>query len=396
MSVAVGKSCATHTTNNKTKWALILGVANHRSLAWSCVESFLSRPDWNVIMTYHPDHEQRVQSLLVRQKQKEQLQQQQPASMQSSFQTSSSSSLLQTTPSSTSSSSQQQQQQQASRLYGLPCNVETDIPQLCHERIPELLHSILSQQETTLSSSSSSSSSSTVPSSSTSFHITAMVHAVAFGNLKGKSLLQTSRQDFLQAQDISAFSLLELTQAALQSGILSPQSQSKSPPLQDDDDDYFNADNNNVARSITTLSYLGAHRAMAGYHVMGPAKASLEAVVRGLALELGSNNNRSNNNGTGTDIGHAGICVNAVSAGPIATLSSKGGIDNFSAMKDHATRRAPMGAVSATQVASMVTYLANQPTTTILGGSIGGGGGGGITGQTIYVDGGYSSVDGPV
>jgi enoyl-[acyl-carrier protein] reductase I len=217
-----------------------------------------------------------------------------------------------------------------------------------------------------------------------------MVHAVAFGNLKGKSLLQTSRHDFLQAQDVSAFSLLELTQAALQSGILSPQSKSQ-------DDDIIH---NNVTRSITTLSYLGAHRAMAGYHVMGPAKASLEAVVRGLALELGSSGNSSNNSsGTGTDIGHGGICVNAVSAGPIATLSSKGGIDNFSAMKDHATRRAPMGAVSASQVASMVTYLANQPTTTtIFGGSSGciGGGGGGITGQTIYVDGGYSSVDGPV
>jgi enoyl-[acyl-carrier protein] reductase I len=159
-------------------------------------------------------------------------------------------------------------------------------------------------------------------------------------NLKTTPLLQTSLEAYTEAHEISAYSLISIAQAT--------------QPLLD-----------TSSSSITTLSYLGAVRAIPGYHVMGPAKASLEAIVRGLAVELAPTNTR----------------VNAVSAGPIATLAAKGGIANFERMQEEMRLRAPLGTVTAEQVASTVTFLATQGT--------------GITGQTIYVDGGYSIVGGP-
>lgn len=109
-----------------------------------------------------------------------------------------------------------------------------------------------------------------------------LVHAVAFADrqdLEGR-FVKTSRQGYLMAQEISAYSLTALARAA--------------EPLMTE------------GGSILTLSYLGATRAVPSYNVMGVAKAALEASVRYLAA----------------DMGPQGIRVNAISAGPIKTLSS--------------------------------------------------------------------------
>eukprot|EP00980_Cylindrotheca_fusiformis_P011185 scaffold2563_cov124-Cylindrotheca_fusiformis.AAC.16 len=170
--------------------------------------------------------------------------------------------------------------------------------------------------------------------------LNSVVHSLAHApNLKSTPLLSVSLDDFTKAHEVSAYSLISVASAT--QSILKPEDS-----------------------SITSLSYLGAVRAIPGYNVMGPAKASLEAIVRGLALEMGPTTR-----------------VNAVSAGPIATLSAKGGISNFSKMQQEMENRAPLGNVTVEDVASTVAFLATQ--------------GRGITGQTIYVDGGYSAIAGP-
>jgi enoyl-[acyl-carrier protein] reductase I len=119
---------------------------------------------------------------------------------------------------------------------------------------------------------------------------------------------------------------------------------------------------------LTALSYLGAVKAMQHYNVMGPAKASLESVVRGLALELGSSRDYH-------------VRVNAVSAGPLNTLAARG-IAGISDIRKDMMNRAPLKRnVTAEEVADTIFFLATQAT--------------GITGQTVYVDGGYSIVAGP-
>mmetsp|Transcript_6963 Transcript_6963/g.14164 ORF Transcript_6963/g.14164 Transcript_6963/m.14164 type:complete len:210 (+) Transcript_6963:127-756(+) len=150
-------------------------------------------------------------------------------------------------------------------------------------------------------------------------------------------------------------------------------------PNDDDDDDNCGGESDN-SKSITTLSYLGADRGIPGYHAMGPAKASLESIVRGLALELGQHR-CGNKHNDGCRARGPMVRVNAVRAGPIPTLSSKGGIAGFERMRRDVELRAPLGNVSASQVASTVYHLAAEA--------------GGMTGQTIDVDGGYSIVGGP-
>lgn len=254
------------------KVALIMGVCNKRSIAYSCAQSFLDK-GWKVILTYQ---NQNIQS-----------------KMESSF------------------------IDNPQVLGGITCDVaqDDDIMEL-PQRIADII------QDGTISS---------------------VLHSLAYApDLKTTPLLETSREAFQQAHDISAYSLLSIARAT--------------QPL---------LETTTNTSNITALSYLGATRAIPGYNVMGPAKASLEAVVRGLALEMGSQN----------------IRVNAVSAGPIPTISSKGGIANFSKMQQEMMDRSPMGNVSSEQVASTVTFLATEGT--------------GISGQTIHVDGGYSIVGGP-
>ncbi len=166
-----------------------------------------------------------------------------------------------------------------------------------------------------------------------------LVHSLAFAEQKdlGGSFSESSREGFLKAQEVSAYSLLPLS-----AGIM---------PLM----------RNNGGGSIVTMSYIGAVLAVPSYNVMGPAKAALESSVRYLARELGPENVR----------------VNAVSAGPIRTLSAAG-IKNFSTMlqgvADHSALKRN---VSQTEVADTTAFLCSNVSS-------------GITGQTIYVDCGYN------
>ena len=168
-----------------------------------------------------------------------------------------------------------------------------------------------------------------------------LVHAVAFASREAisKPFLETSREDFLQSLDISAYSLVALARAAA--------------PLME----------RRGGGSILTLTYLGSQRVFPNYNVMGVAKAALEAVVRYLASDLGSRN----------------IRVNAVSAGPIKTLSAAG-ISGFSQILHHYRDRAPLGrTVDATEVAETARFLLGP-------------GGRGVTGEVLVVDGGFHST----
>ena len=118
--------------------------------------------------------------------------------------------------------------------------------------------------------------------------------------------------------------------------------------------------------SVMTLSYLGGQRACANYKVMGVAKAALEAYVRGLAFELGPK----------------GIRVNAISPGPIKTIAASG-VKDFEHMLNYHKSVAPLRDVITTDdVAHCAAFLAGD------GAKM-------ITGQTIFVDGGYSIVGVP-
>lgn len=164
-----------------------------------------------------------------------------------------------------------------------------------------------------------------------------MVHAVAYAPrqaLEG-DFVSTSREDFRIAQDISVYSLPALAHGA--------------KPLMTE------------GGSIITLSYLGGSRVMTNYNVMGVAKAALESSVRYLA----------------SDLGQFGIRVNALSAGPLKTLASSG-IGGFSTILHHHKKHAPLKKlVELEEVADGALFLLSPM-------------GRGVTGQTIYVDGGYS------
>ncbi len=114
--------------------------------------------------------------------------------------------------------------------------------------------------------------------------------------------------------------------------------------------------------ATVTMTYLGAQRVMPNYNVMGVAKAALEASVRYLAMELGPE----------------GIRVNAISAGPIRTLSASGIKDFLDLLHNAAERSALKRNVTQEEVASTAAFLASGMAS-------------GITGQTIYVDGGYNT-----
>ncbi len=163
-----------------------------------------------------------------------------------------------------------------------------------------------------------------------------LVHSVAFApreELTGE-FINTSRQGFATALDVSAYSLVAVSRAAL--------------PLMKD------------GGSIITLTYLGAERVVPHYNVMGVAKAALEATVRYLA----------------NDLGPRGIRVNAISAGPIKTLAARG-VSGISKMVDHHREIAPLRhATEQAEVGDTAVFLLSSL-------------GRGITGEVVYVDGGY-------
>ncbi len=168
-----------------------------------------------------------------------------------------------------------------------------------------------------------------------------LVHSVAFAPREDleNEFVKTSREGFKLAHDISAYSLVALTRAAL--------------PLFE----------KGGGGSVLALTYLGAVKAVEGYNVMGVAKASLEASVRYLAANLGPRN----------------IRVNAVSAGPVNTLAARG-IKGFTTMLKHHAEKAPLRRnVELEEVANAALFLASPMS-------------GGITGEVLYVDCGYNIV----
>jgi enoyl-[acyl-carrier protein] reductase I len=168
-----------------------------------------------------------------------------------------------------------------------------------------------------------------------------LVHAVAFAPreaLTGNFIDATTREGFRVAHDISSYSLTALARASL-------------PFMQ------------GRAGSIVSLSYLGAIRSIPSYNVMGLAKASLEANVRFLAADLGAQ----------------GIRVNAISAGPIKTLSAAG-IPGLRKMLTHVAATAPIRRnVTIDDVGNAAAFLCSELAA-------------GISGEVLYVDGGYRTV----
>ena len=164
-----------------------------------------------------------------------------------------------------------------------------------------------------------------------------LVHSVAFAppeDLRG-DFINTSREGFRVAHDVSVYSLIAIARAAA--------------PLMED------------GGSIITMSYYGAEKVVPHYNVMAVAKAALECAVRYLASDLGPKK----------------IRVNAISAGPIQTLAARGISGLRDMLKAHAERAPLKRNVEVKEVGSTGVFLASEASS-------------GITGETIYVDCGYN------
>jgi enoyl-[acyl-carrier protein] reductase I len=169
--------------------------------------------------------------------------------------------------------------------------------------------------------------------------VDALVHSIAFANREDLSrrFLETSRDGFLLAQEVSAYSLVSVSRAI---SPLMPR-----------------------GGSVTTLTYLGSTRVVQNYNVMGVAKASLEACVRYLA----------------SDLGPSRIRVNAISAGPIKTTSARG-VKDFSKVLEGVAANAPLRRnTEPAEVADTAVFLASDL-------------GRGVTGNVVYVDSGFQIV----
>ncbi len=164
-----------------------------------------------------------------------------------------------------------------------------------------------------------------------------VVHSVAFApaaELSG-DFVNTTREGFRVAHDVSVYSLIAVARAA--------------------------ATLMTEGGGIVTLTYYGAEKVVPKYNVMGVAKAALEASVRYLASDLGSKN----------------IRVNAISAGPIKTLAARGISGLGDMLKAHAERAPLKRNVDPAEVGGAAEFLLSPAAS-------------GITGETIYVDCGYN------
>ena len=165
-----------------------------------------------------------------------------------------------------------------------------------------------------------------------------IVHSVAFANREELSgpFVDTTREGFRLALDVSAYSLVPIARYGA--------------PLM-----------HGHGGSIVTMTYQASNRVFPGYNVMGTAKAALENEVRQLASDLGRDN----------------IRVNAISAGPLDTLSSRV-IGGYRDMKRIHAERSPMGRnITADEVAKTALYLCSDLAS-------------GVTGEVIHVDTGYN------
>ena len=164
-----------------------------------------------------------------------------------------------------------------------------------------------------------------------------LVHSVAYApaeELKG-DFVNTTREGFRVAHDVSVYSLIAVARAAV--------------PLMED------------GGSVITMTYYGAEKVVPHYNVMGVAKAALECTVRYLAEDLGKKK----------------IRVNAISAGPIKTLAARGISGLGEMLKSHAERAPLQRNVEVSEVGNTGVFLASDASS-------------GITGETIYVDCGYN------
>ncbi len=169
-------------------------------------------------------------------------------------------------------------------------------------------------------------------------HVDALVHSVAFAKREelGGTFSQTSWDGYQLAQHVSAYSLIPLSRAAA--------------PLMAE-----------RGGSIICLTYYGAEKVVQGYNVMGVAKAALEANTRYLAADLGPQ----------------GVRVNAISAGPIKTVSAMG-VSGFNEIIGAVEQKSPLRRnVTQEDVGNAALFLLSDLSTA-------------ITGQTLYVDSGYS------
>lgn len=166
-----------------------------------------------------------------------------------------------------------------------------------------------------------------------------LVHSAAFAkreDLAGK-FIETSRDGFAMALDISCFSLVALCKAL--------------EPIMNDD------------ASVMALSYLGSVRAVGNYNVMGVAKAALESAVRYLSQ----------------DLGERGIRVNTLSPGPINTVAARG-VKDLVTMINYVQEKAPLKRpFGQEEVAGSAVYLMSDLSK-------------GVTGQILYIDSGYNVV----
>ncbi|MCD8511627.1 MAG: enoyl-ACP reductase FabI [Bacillus sp. (in: Bacteria)] len=166
-----------------------------------------------------------------------------------------------------------------------------------------------------------------------------IAHCIAFANrdeITGE-YLNTTREGFLLAHNISSYSLTAVVKAAR--------------PLMTE------------GGSVVTLTYLGGERVVENYNVMGVAKASLDASVKYLA----------------NDLGGEGIRVNAISAGPIRTLAAKG-IGSFNEVLKEMEGKAPLKrTVTQKEVGDTALFLMSDMSR-------------GITGELLHVDGGYNTI----
>ena len=169
--------------------------------------------------------------------------------------------------------------------------------------------------------------------------IDGLVHAIAHANTEDlhNDFINTGKEGYSHAIDVSAYSFVLAARVAKEIDLL------------------------NENASLVTLTYYGSAKVLEGYNVMGVAKAALESSVRYLAENLGKEGKR----------------VNAISAGPIKTLSAKG-IKDFSSILKIVEEKAPLHQnVTTTQVGIVATFLLSQMSEC-------------ITGQVIYADNGYN------
>jgi enoyl-[acyl-carrier protein] reductase I len=169
-----------------------------------------------------------------------------------------------------------------------------------------------------------------------------LLHSIAFAppqDLQGETI-NTSREGFKLAMEISAYSLLAVCRAARD--VLSPRS------------------------SVLTLTYYGGERVVAGYNVMGICKAALDCTMRYMAYDLGP----------------AGVRVNALSAGPVDTVSMRGVGDSGGMIKLYEVVSPMQRNITPSEVGQTGAFLLSDLS-------------GGITGEIVHVDAGYNIMGSP-